>query len=136
MNRYPTDEELSKWIEELEKQPLYAPAHMQEEVLCKLRKKEVQTKENSEKVSFFLYSFKMAIGMAAAIVLLFAVPANNGSSTSYASVLRRETKEAEQRLDDHFENGREKLSQLSEKIALTIDKLFQREDLGGFNYES
>ena len=136
MNGYSTDEELSRLIEELEKQPLYAPAHLQEAVLCKLQEEEQKKREASEKVSFFLYSFKMAVGMAAAIVLLFAIPANDGSNKSYAFELRRESEAAEEKLDMHFENGREKLSQLSEKLNTMVDKLFQREDLGGYYHES
>lgn len=136
MNGYPTDEELSKWIEELEKQPLYAPAHMKEVVLCKLQEEEIQKKEASEKAAFFLYSFKMVVGMAAAIVLLFAIPANDGSNKSYAAVIRQEREAAEQKIDAHFENGRDKLSRLSKKINGMVDRLFQRDDLGGFDYES
>ncbi len=136
MNGYPTDEELNKWIEELERKPLYAPAHLQETVLCKLQEQTRKKREASEKVSFFLYSFKMAVGMAAAIVLLFTIPANDGSNRSYASELRRESEVAGEKLDAHFENGREKLSQLSEKLNTMVDKLFQREDLGGYYHES
>ena len=136
MSRYPTDEELNRLIEELERQPLYAPAHLQESVLCKLQEEEKRKRETSGKVSFFLYSAKMAVGMAAAIVLLFAIPANDGSSKSYASELRRESEAAGERLDEHFENGREKLLQLSEKINTMVDELFQKEDLGGYYHES
>lgn len=123
MSGYPTDEELGRLIEELERQPLYAPVHLQESVLCKLKERE-NKRESSEKVSFFLYSIKMAVGMAAAIVLLFSIPANDGSNKSYASVLRRGTEAVEQKMDAHFENGREKLSQLSEKINAMTDELF------------
>ncbi len=136
MNGYPTDEELDRLIEAMEQQPLYAPAHFRESVLCKLQEEEKQKREYSHRVSFFLYSFKMAVGMAAAIVLLFAIPASNGSDKSYASAIRRETEVTEQKLDAHFENGREKLSRISEKISTVIDRLFQREELGGINYES
>ena len=134
MSGYPTDEELGRLIEELERQPLYAPVHLQESVLCKLKERE-NKRESSEKVSFFLYSIKMAVGMAAAIVLLFAIPANNGSNKSYASVLRRGTEAVEQKMDAHFENGRSKISRFSDKINTMMDQLFQREDLGGFDYE-
>lgn len=136
MNGYPTDEELNKWIEALEEQPLYAPIHLQESVLCKLQEQKQKKREASEKVSFFLYSFKMAVGMAAAIVLLFAIPANDGSNKSYASELRKESEAAGEKLDAHFENGREKLSQLSEKLNTMVDALFQKEDLGGYYHES
>lgn len=135
MSGYPTDEELGRLIEELERQPLYAPVHLQESVLCKLQERE-KKRESSEKVSFFLYSFKMAVGMAAAIVLLFAIPANDGSNKSYATKLRRESEAAGEKLDMHFENGREKLSQLSEKINAIADELFRRDDVGGFHDES
>lgn len=135
MNRYPTDEELDRLIEALEGKPLYAPSHLQENVLCKL-KEEGEKRERTERTSFFLYSVKMAVGMAAAIVLLFAIPANDGSDRSYASQLHRESRAAGEKLDMHFENGREKLSQLSEKINAITDELFQKEDLGGYYHES
>lgn len=135
MSGYPTDEELSRLIEELERQPLYAPAYLKESVLCKLQERE-KKRESSEKVSFFLYSIKMAVGMAAAIVFLFAIPANDGSNKSYAAKLRRESEVAGEKLDMHFENGREKLSQLSEKINAMADELFRRDEVGGFNNES
>lgn len=136
MNGYPTDEELSKLIEEVEKQPLYAPAHLQEMVLCKLNKEEQYQKEQSAQLAFFLYSFKMAVGMAAAIVLLFAIPANNGSNRSYAAALRQERETVSEKLDAHFESGKEKLMGISENVNEWIDKLFQREDAGGYDYES
>jgi len=75
------------------------------------------------------------VGIPVTTVLLFAIPANNGSNKSYASVLHRGTEAVEQKMDAHFENGRSKISRFSDKINTMMDQLFQREDLGGFDYE-
>lgn len=144
MNGYFTEEELNRLIEQMERQPLYAPAHLQENVLCKLNElelckptaEELHNREIAGRKAFFFYSLRMAAGMAAAIVLLFAVPASDGSNRSYAATLRQEREAVEDKLDTHFENGREKLSGISKNINQWIDKILQREDLGGFDYES
>ena len=115
MNRYPTDEELARLIESLEKEELYAPRHLKEEILLKaerLEEKEASNKkadarvaktetqvkkadaqvakqspsqgEKAKPVSFLSYTIKMVAGMAAAILLTFAIPLSNGSDLSYA----------------------------------------------------
>ena len=40
MSRYPSDEELYRFIEELEKEELYAPGHLKEEILLKVNEEE------------------------------------------------------------------------------------------------
>ena len=43
MNDYPTEEELNRMIEELEREQLYAPKHLKEDILFKARKIEKRT---------------------------------------------------------------------------------------------
>ena len=43
MSRYPSDEELYRFIEELEKEELYAPGHLKEEILLKVNEEEAHT---------------------------------------------------------------------------------------------
>lgn len=136
MNRYLSDEELNKLIAEMEQKPMYAPAHLQESVLWKLDEKEKKKQQVSAEISFFLYSVKMAVGMVAAMVLLFTIPARDGSDKSYASGKYRETQRIEQKLDVHLEQGKEKFSQISERLDRLMEQLFQRRDLGGFGDES
>lgn len=70
MNRYPSDEELNAFIEQLEMQELYAPSNLKQQILNQTKKKEAKNKS----VQMFTYSFKVAAGMAAAIVMLTVLP--------------------------------------------------------------
>lgn len=118
MNRYLTDEELGSFIEELEKEELYAPAHLKEEIFEKLKKSD-ESRQNSEKskkpVSFLLYTFKMAAGMAAAIVLVFTLPLNDGSAVSRAEAVERDYEAEVKRLKEEKKKD-EKLS-VDEKLT-------------------
>ena len=46
MNDYPTEEELNRMIEELEREQLYAPKHLKEDILFKARKIEKRRNKN------------------------------------------------------------------------------------------
>lgn len=90
MKQYPTDQELNRFIEELEQEELYAPAHLKEEILRKLEKNGQSTQDSSRKkapISFPVYTLKIVAGMAAAILLIFLIPAQNGSNVSRAEIL-------------------------------------------------
>lgn len=93
MNRYPTDEELNRFIEELEQEKLYAPRHLKEEILQKAVQTKEEKKSKSKKerpVQMFTYTLKIVAGMAAAIFLVFMIPANYGSSEYGAEQVRKE----------------------------------------------
>lgn len=84
MNGYPTDEELELLIDQLEKQELYAPKHMKEQILNQAFPK--QTVEifpgsgsRTRSVQTFTYRLKIIAGMAAALVMLMIIPLNNDS---------------------------------------------------------
>ncbi len=109
MSRYPTDEELERFMEQLTQEELYAPRHLKEEILHKM-----ELQENSKKpVSFFSYTLKMVAGMAAAIILTFAIPINNGSALSNARErtmqLKEEVDAHAKRLDDEQLKRKERL---------------------------
>ena len=102
--KYPSDQELQNWILELEQEELYAPRHLKEEILKKATqpaelKQMAGTAEDVKKMqlpegggrnpehpqsSFFAYTLKIVAGMAAAILLTFVLPANNGMDISRA----------------------------------------------------
>lgn len=68
MSRYPSDEELYRFIEELEKEELYAPRHLKEEILLKVDGEEKAEKSKNRKgqpTPFPVYTIKMAAGIAA-----------------------------------------------------------------------
>lgn len=127
MNRYPTDEELRSFIEELEKGELYAPRHLKEEILLKARAQEKPEKAgrgSQQPVSFLIYSLKMVAGMAAAIILVFMIPAGNGSNVSKAGLLEKEWSASEEWEE---ENDSKKIS-LDEKISAHMNKKREEAD--------
>lgn len=90
MKQYPTDEELNAFIAKLEQEELYAPAHLKEEILLKT---EQMKKSETAPISFLVYTLKMVAGMAAAIMLTFAIPASDGSEHSKAKDLENYSEE-------------------------------------------
>ena len=98
MNRYPTDEELNAWIASLENRELYAPKHLKEQIIEKVHGQvPVSTlKKNAyQPVSLFAYSFKVAAGMAAAILMLVLLPVQEGQMAGSEQIARREQRQAE-----------------------------------------
>ena len=76
MSRYPSDEELYRFIEELEKEELYAPRHLKEEILLKVNEEEKAEKSKNRKgqpTPFPVYTFKMAAGKTAGNFFIFLV---------------------------------------------------------------
>lgn len=90
MKNYPTDEELNRFLEELEKEELYAPAHLKEEIMKKAFPEELTKAEEKKAIPFAVYVLKVAAGMAAAITLLIANPFRDGSDISQAGLLQEE----------------------------------------------
>lgn len=148
MHRYPTDEELNSLIEELEQQKLYAPRHLKGEILLKARKqalvKEAE-KDRMLKSSFLLYTFKMAAGMAAAVLLVFMIPISDGSGISRAEVPEIEWDASEEerlekdrdrvslseRISSYMNEKREERAQTTDRIYEKFNELFHSNDLGG-----
>ncbi len=79
MKEYPSDEELRLFIDELERQELYAPKHMKEQILNRAFPK--QTAQGlpapgggRDPVQLFSYRLKIIAGMAAALMMLVLLP--------------------------------------------------------------
>lgn len=161
MQRYPTDEELNSFMEELEKEELYAPGNLKEEILLKVREQSsAETAEHGmghgrqdkrmHGSSFLLYTFKMAAGMAAAVLLVFMIPFNDGSSISLAETpeIEWDASKEEQlkkdsarislgdRISRYMDEKREENEKQTGKVSEKLDELFNKNDLGGDNYES
>lgn len=146
MNNYPTDEELMRMIEELEQGQLYAPKHLKDDILDKARKIEKRRSKNGQPVSFRMYTLKMAVGMAAAVLLVFMIPAGSGSDLAGTGVLHsrwealeerslsEETDRAslDERITSHMDEKRKAAGRLFEKVG----NIFRREDLGGNDDEN
>lgn len=90
MNRYPSDEELERFIAQMEKEELYAPAHLKEEILSKSGAAKQKNKGSAAysvrntqvvKIQMFTYSLKIATGMAAAIAMLMLIPQSDMQQT-------------------------------------------------------
>ncbi|MBR5799880.1 MAG: hypothetical protein IKY23_07435 [Lachnospiraceae bacterium] len=158
MMKYPSDQELENWILELEQEELYAPRHLKEEILKKatqpaeLRQmagtaedvKKMQLAECSGRSpehpqsSFFAYTLKIVAGMAAAILLTFVLPANNGMDISRAKErMERMEVMADKRqeqlieaytLPDEEENGSRRRSNFLSHIEAEAAQLFEKAD--------
>lgn len=153
MHRYPTDEELNSFIEEIEKEELYAPGNLKEEILLKAQKQVSMEKSEHNRMqgsSFLLYTFKMAAGMAAAVLLVFMIPVSDGSRVSLAETPEIEWDASEEerlekdrdrislndRISRYMNEKREEKNQKTNKISEKLDELFHKNDLGGDNDES
>ena len=90
MKNYPTDEELNAFLEKLEQQELYAPAHLKEEIMKKAFPEELTKTEEKKAVPFAVYVLKVTAGMAAALTLLIANPFRDGSDISQAGLLKED----------------------------------------------
>ena len=132
MNGYLTDEELNSLMEELEKQELYAPAHLKREILEKVKKESRQAdagRKSGQPISLAVYTLKIAIGMAAAIMLVFFLPVRNGSNISWAEEMQRQEGSYEPR-----ERISDKLHEKRQDIEDTVEQwLNQMEDGGNDN---
>ena len=134
MNGYPTDEELSSLIEALEKEELYVPAHLKGEILQRVKKESRPAdagRKRGQPVSLGIYTLKIAIGMAAAIMLVFFLPARNGSNISWAEEMQRqeEAYEPRERLSD-------KLREKRQNIENTVEQWLNQMEDGGNNNDN
>ena len=74
--RYPTDEELLRFIEKLEAEPLFAPPHMKENILGEIEKPTLFSSGQRavRRQGSLAYNLKVIAGMAAALALIFIMP--------------------------------------------------------------
>ncbi len=79
MSEYPRDEELELLIEKLEREELYAPGYMKEQILSHAFQEEAP--ENfpipagrRQRTVIFIYRLKIVAGMAAALFMLMLLP--------------------------------------------------------------
>lgn len=80
MREYPTDEELQSFIENLEKQELYAPRHLKPQILEQAFPEKVVNQSSDigrkgSQTSVLVYRLKIMAGMAAALLMLAILPA-------------------------------------------------------------
>ncbi|MCI8355554.1 MAG: hypothetical protein K2P13_02320 [Lachnospiraceae bacterium] len=146
MSRYPSDEELYRFIEELEKEELYAPRHLKEEILLKVNEEEKAEKSKNRKgqpTPFPVYTFKMAAGIAAAIFLIFMVPVQDGRNVSRAGFLEKWEQEKDEeeislseRINDRFDRERRQLGEAVNRIFGGFGNFFDKNVLGGDHYEN
>lgn len=153
MQGYPTDEELNSFIEEIEREEMYVPKHLKEEILLKAQKQTAMEKSEHNRAqssSFLLYTLKMAAGMAAAVLLVFMIPAGDGSNISLAKVPKLEWDASEEerlqkdrdkvslgdRISRYMNEKREENDKEENKISDKLDELFHKNDLGGDDNES
>ena len=151
MSRYPSDEELYRFIEELEKEELYAPGHLKEEILSRVNREEgaKRNKPKGQPTSFPIYTLKMAAGIAAAIFLVFAIPVQDGSNVSRAGFLEKgwsipekweREKEEEvslsERINERFDRELRELGDAADRIFGGFGNLFEKNVLGGDYYEN
>lgn len=93
MNRYPTDEELNAFIEQLERQELYAPKNLKRQILERTGSKE---RRPHKSVQMFAYSFKIAAGMAAALLMLVLLPTSESRAAGAEQLAIREQRQAQE----------------------------------------
>lgn len=126
---YPTDEELNRLIEALEKEELYAPAHLKGEILQRVKKESRPAdagRKSRQPVSLVVYTLKIAAGMAAAILLVFFLPVRNGSNVSWAEEAQRQEKVYEPR-----ERIGDKLREKRQDIEDTVEQWLNQMENGG-----
>ena len=142
MSRYPSDEELYRFIEELEK----------EEILLKVNEEEAHTSKNRKEqpTPFPVYTLKMAAGIAAAVLLIFTIPVQDGSNVSRADFQKKgwsipekwehEKDEEEislsERINDRFDRERRQLGETVDRIFGGFGNFFDKNVLGGDHYEN
>ena len=129
MNVYPTDEELNSLIEALEKEELYAPAHLKGEILQRVKKESRPAdaaRKSGKPISLGIYTLKIAIGMAAAIMLVFFLPVRNGSNISWAEEMQRQEEYYVPR-----ERISDKLREKRQDIEDTVEQWLNQMENGG-----
>ena len=140
MSQYPTDEELMRFITELEKEPLYAPEHLKEEILKSFAGQNITqiNKRRQNKIQMFTYSMKIVAGMAAALLLIFTLP-QEPMNYQWQGVYEKSEVDLEpvkNGFEETLKKGTDVINDTSSKIInriMHINQLFDKED---FHYEN
>ncbi|MCM1136593.1 MAG: hypothetical protein NC400_13595 [Clostridium sp.] len=154
MNGYLTDEELNLFIEQLERQKLYAPPHMKEQILNQaFPEKTVEALPKSgggeRTIAFFSYRLKIIAGMAAAVFMLAALPVQEkeggyegtAGEQSRAEWLKEEALKDKDRIDINYmlnegtRRANQEINSWFNKISNWQEKNFYQKD-GGIYYEN
>ncbi len=146
MRSYLSDEELRKFIADIEQEPLYAPGHLKEEIMTSLKKQDIISvqKLRQAKVQMFAYSMKIVTGMAAALLLAFMLPQmptdylrgtmeENRREDSFAEKEYRQETSAEgaNRFTAVLQKGTDAINSTSDEIynvIMSFDRLFEKEE--------
>lgn len=137
MREYLSDEELTRLIEQLEEQELYAPKHLKEEILNKAFPKQTEQappkpKSTKQKpVSLFTYRLKIIAGMAAALIMLILIPLETGADRSMEEMARRQ-KRMEEMEQEYLNNGKENFNSILNEGTRRLDQKIN----SWFNFES
>lgn len=126
MRSYLSDEELKKFMDSIEQEPLYAPRHLKEEIMKSLKKQDIISvqKLRQAKIQMFSYSMKIAAGMAAALLLTFMLPRMPVDSLTKFT-------ENENRFTAVLQKGTDAINSTSDEIfdsIMLFDRLFLKEE--------
>lgn len=127
MREYLSDEELTRLIEELEGQELYAPKHLKEEILNKAFPKQTEQAQPKPKsarqkpVSLLAYRLKIVAGMAAALVMLVLIPMQSGVDHSMEDMANRQ-KRMEDMEQEYFNNRNESFNSVLNEGTRRLDQ--------------
>lgn len=123
MKEYLTDAELELLIEQMERQELYAPRHMKEQIMNRAFPKqtvEVLPKSGGRErpASLLAYRIKIIAGMAAAIVMLMILPVQER--------MHRYDEGAERRLrtERTLEESGKKAGEVSKRRGVDFNRAF------------
>lgn len=127
MREYLSDEELTRLIEELEEQELYAPKYLKEEILNKAFPKQTEQAQPEPKsarqkpVSMFAYRFKIIAGMAAALIMLILIPMGAGNGREMEDMARRQ-KRMEDMEQEYLDSSNESLNNILNESTRKFDR--------------
>lgn len=145
MSGYPTDEELERLIGQLEKQELYAPKHMKEQILSqafpeKTVKEFPVSGSRTRTVQNFTYRLKIIAGMAAAVIMLMIIPAVNSSrepmwfTADEKNTLNEDELTANERLGERTREMNQRFNSWFERVnSFRLENLFHMRDGGNYN---
>lgn len=132
MREYLSDEELTRLIEELEEQELYAPKHLKEEILNKAFPKQTEQAQPKPKsirqkpVSLFAYRLKIVTGMAAALIMLVLIPLGAGNDYNMDKKgmddMARRQKRMEDMEQEYLNSGNESFNSILNESARRFDQ--------------
>lgn len=138
MAAYLKDQELLKLIEELENEPLYAPPHLQDEIIEKLGLINLTASgtafkplKTERKFNTFIYNIKIIAGMAAALFLIFTLPHNIDLSAMNEQIYEHQLEVMKGRNESNTPNEENRLDMFfqaqsaafSDTVDMFLDKI-------------